>query len=161
VTFTIFTFASVLTQNDLSLDKRIINNELIAINLKHIDSFTNALRNQNDFSHSDLINYMKIKIFETINAFKIIKIFLHVAISKRSRNDDDHDLEKRIIKRSRAALLTLLACENLNESQDLIINSMLVSQAMIVTVLMTENITLIRMNILTPVTYREAIKNSV
>jgi len=115
VTFTIFTFTSVLTQNDLSLNKKTINNELIAINLKHIDSFTNALRNQNDFNHSGLINHMKTKIFETINAFKMIEIFLHVVISKRSRDDDDHDLEKRITKRSRAALLTLLTCKNLNE----------------------------------------------
>jgi len=38
---------------------------------------------------------------------------------------------------------------------------MSVSQAMIVTALMTENITLIRMNILTSVTYREIIENSV
>ena len=161
MTLTIFTFAFVLTQNDLSLDKRIINNELTAINLKHINSFTNALRNQNDFNHSGLINHMKIKIFETIDAFKMTEIFLHVVISKRSRDDNDHDFEKRITKRSRATLLTLLTCEDLNESQDLIISSMSVSQAMIVTVLMTENITLIRMNILTPVTYREIIKNSV
>ena len=161
MTFTISAFTFVLTQNDLSSDKRIINNELIAVNLKHINSFINALRNQNDFSHSDLINHMKIKIFETINVFKITEIFLHVTISKRSRDDDDDDLEKRITKRSRATLLTLLTCEDLNESQDLIISSMSVSQAMIVTALMTENITLIRMNILTSVTYREIIENSV
>jgi len=109
-------FALVLTQNDLSLNKKIINNELIAVNLKHIDSFTNALRNQNDFSHSGLINYMKIKIFKTIDAFKMTEIFLHVVISKRSRDDDDHDLEKRITKRSRATLLALFTCENLNKS---------------------------------------------
>ena len=158
---TIFTSASVLTQNDLPSDKRIINNELIAVNLKHINSFTNASRNQNDFSYSDLIDHMKIKIFETIDAFKMTEIFLHVVIPKRPRDDDDHDLEERIIKRSRAALLTLLTCENLNESQDLIISSMSVSQAMIATVLMTKNTALTRMNILTPVTYREIIENSV
>jgi len=161
VTLTIFTSASVLTQNDLPSDKKTINNELTAVNLKHIDSSTNALRDQNNFSHSGLIDHMKIKVFETINAFKITEIFLHVAISKRPRDDDDHDLEKRITKRSRAALLTLLACENLNESQDLIISSMSVSQVMIVTALMAENIALIRMNISIPVTYREIIENSV
>jgi len=161
VILTIFTSAFVLTQNDLPSDKKIINKELIAINLKHIDSFTNALRNQNDFSHSDLINHMKIKIFETIDAFKITEIFLHVVILKRPRDDNDHDLEKRIIKRSRATLLTLFTCENLNESQDLIISNMSVSQTMIVIALMTENTVLIRMNILTSVTYREVIKNSV
>ncbi len=55
----------------------------------------------------------------------------------------------------------MLACEDLNESQDLIISNMLVSQTMIVTALMAENTALIRMNISTPVTYREAIENSV
>jgi len=99
VILTISASASVLTQNDLSSDKRTINNELIAVNLKHINSFTNASRNQNDFSHSGLINHMKTKIFETIDAFKMTEIFLHVVISKRSRDDDDHDLEERITKR--------------------------------------------------------------
>ncbi len=59
-----------------------------------MNSFINALRNQNDFNHSDLINYMKIKIFKTINVFKMTEIFLHVAILKRSRDDNDHDLKK-------------------------------------------------------------------
>jgi len=167
VTLTTSASAPVSTQNDLPSDKRTIDNELTAVNLEHIDSptnmdpSTNASRDQNDFSHSGSIDHMKAKVPETIDAPKMAETFLHVAIPKRPRDDDDHDLEERTTKRSRAALLALLACEDLNESQDSITSSMSVSQAMIATALMAEDTASTRMNISTPVTYREAIEDPV
>ena len=66
------------------------------------------------------MNFTKLKLF------KIMKIFLHVAMLKRKRENYDNNFKKLIIKMLRAALLLMLVNKNLKILRKLIIKNILV-----------------------------------
>ena len=83
-------------------NKELNNNKLISINLKFIKSFIVS----SQFDSIKLIKFAKIKFF------KMMKIFLYIAILKQKRKDYNINLKKLLIKMLQAALLIMLANKN-------------------------------------------------
>ena len=66
------------------------------------------------------MNFIKIK------SFKMIKIFLYVAMLKRMRNNYDNNFKKLIVKILRVTLLLMLVNENLKILRKLITKNILI-----------------------------------